>query len=134
VDETTMPISRQDDETELREIYGKMTNDILIVAGDNADVVVIMYMNVEGAWLRIFLQAGLLFVSESQPDPEDDLDEGTDYIDIGAKYALKGQFIKSACMKDGVFAIAFDSGASLTLTLKEMDGVSVLRVDDAEAG
>jgi len=129
-----MPIFRQDEETDIPEIFGKTVRDILIVAGNASDAVIIMHLHVDDTWLRIFLDAGLLFVNETAgPDPEDDLEEGIGYRDVGAQYSLIGRVVTAARMAGGVFAIQFQPSAALTLTQKDLDSDVLLGVTHSES-
>jgi hypothetical protein len=115
-----MKISRQHSETEITEIVGKRCSSILAVGGSIANSIIIFYVSFADVWLRIFLDAGVLFVETcDEPDREDDLDEGSDYIDIAKVYGLSDAEVDKASMKGGVFKLGFKCG---TLLLFEQQG------------
>lgn len=103
---------RQHAETEISEIIGDTVECLLAVKGNTDDDVISLYILVRGIWLRVFLDAGLLFLDISDsPDAEDDLDEGASYWDLSETYGIKAEEISAANMKHGVFRLAFKSGA-----------------------
>lgn len=107
-------ISRQHSETEIPEIVGKTCDSILAVGGSIIGNILIFYVSLGGMWLRIFLDAGALFVDVCEgPDPEDDLDDGEKYLDLITIYGLKKEEISVASMKDGVFRLGFKSGVEM---------------------
>lgn len=121
-----MNIYRQHDETELSEIYGMDCKKIMAVPSGQKDIVHCLYLYVGSIWLRIFINAELLFVDECEgPDPEDDLDEDEEYIDYWGSLEKRNNIIESACMKAGVFTIVFRGGAILMLS--ETEGGTLIK-------
>jgi hypothetical protein len=105
-------VARQHSETELSEIAGDVVERILAVRGTGNDGLVLFYVFIRGFWLRIFLDAGVLFLNVCDgPNAEDDLSEGDEYLDLSENYGINGEEVSKAFMKNGVFRIAFKSGA-----------------------
>jgi len=87
-----MRIFRQHAESELHEIVGNVCSKLIAVPSEEENVIYSLYMSVGNIWLRIFIQAGLLFVDEcSGPDP------------------------RSASMQDGVFRVCLSHGIAFEL-------------------
>ena len=122
-----MTIYRQHDETEVSEIYGMNCKKILAIPSELKDVGHAFYFYIESIWLRVFINAELLFVDECDgPDPEDDLDGDEQYIDYSSELTNTNANIKSARMKDDMFTIIFSEG--LVITLSGTDGGTLIRV------
>lgn len=112
-----MKIFRQHAETELPEIVGRVCSEVVAVPSEEENVVYSLYMRVEEIWLRIFIQAGLLFVDECRgPDPEDDLSEDEEYLDLGDGRLTGKTMVKSAEMRDGVFTVCLSCDTSFNLS------------------
>jgi len=115
--EGLMKIFRQHTETELPEIVGKLCSEIVAVPSDEENVVYSLYLRVEETWLRIFIQAGLLFADEcSGPDPEDDLSEDEKYLDLGDGRLTGISMVKSAVMRNGVFTVCLSCDTLIKLS------------------
>jgi hypothetical protein len=113
-------VARQHSETELSEIACDTVERILAVRGTGNDSLVLFYVLIRGFWLRIFLDAGVLFLNVCDgPDAEDDLGEGDEYLDLSDNYGIKGEEVSKAFMKNGVFRIAFNSGAEFIFEQRE---------------
>ncbi len=122
-----MPIYRQHESTELQEIHNKKCNKILGIPTDNDGIFIALYVQLNEIWLRVFIQAGILFVDECDgPDPEDDLDDNEEYVDISLPYDDQCLMVKSAVMKDGVFQIVFSE--YLKLSLAETESGTKLKI------
>ena len=107
-------IVRQDSETEVVEIIGKNCKRILATTCPNIRKILVFYMYIESLWLRVFLDSNVLFIDVCNgPDPDDDLEEGAEYLDISKQYELTNQKITIASMKDGKFRLGFESGIEL---------------------
>ncbi|MEO1035112.1 MAG: hypothetical protein AAFX44_06080 [Pseudomonadota bacterium] len=113
-------ILSQSSATELHEIIALQCSKVLAAPGSQKNVGYSLYMFLGELWLWVFIQAGLLFVDECNgPDPEDDLQDGEDYLDAGQHVFDSAPTITSAVMADDVFRMTFSSGASL-MTLHEV--------------
>ena len=116
----TDKINRQHSETEISEIVGDSVDKMLAVKGASKDTIVLLYVLLRGLWLRLFLDEGVLFADIcDEPDVDDDLEEGDEYLDLTAVYDLCGQVVSKASMKRGVFQLSFKSGVEM---LFEQDG------------
>ncbi|WP_445358068.1 hypothetical protein [Microbulbifer sp. ANSA005] len=112
-----MDIYRQDDETEISEIYGMQCNEILAIPSDRDGNVHALYLNVGLLWLRLFIDAGLLFVDKCNgPDPEDDLDDSENYISYADYLRERNRYVRAAFMKDGVFTLLLQKGGGIVVT------------------
>ncbi len=129
-----MRISRQSPNPEIVEIHGKVCRKLLAVPDDNnPDAIVIFYLLVDGLWLRMFLDAGLLFVHEVEgPDPVDDLNGGQDYLDLTDQFDCAGTTIVSAVMRDRVFTLQLDGGTEFCFS--ERDDDTILEVKHSSSG
>jgi len=104
--------ARQHCEIEISEIAGETVERMLAVRGICSGSLVLFYIFIRGTWLRIFLDAGVLFLDVCDaPDAEDDLDEGIEYLDLSENHGIKGEKVRKAFMKNGVFRLVFESGA-----------------------
>jgi hypothetical protein len=107
-------ITRQHTETDIYEMVGTTCNRFLAVSGEVSDSVVIFYISLGNLWLRGFLDEKVLFIDVCDgPDPDDDLDDNEEYLDLGEKYALKDRKITKASIKEGAFELYFDCGTKL---------------------
>ncbi len=120
-------ISRQHCETEISEIKGKKCDNILAVCGATKEFVILFYMEIEGVWLRVFLDNSVLFVDTREtPDAEDDLDDGEEYINLADLHKVRNDKIERATMKNGVFELMFSKGA--IFRFKEQNDETVLEI------
>ncbi len=97
-----MIVSRQDELTEVSELYCRVCDRLLAVAPASLDVVTFFYALVEGVWHRFYLDAGLLFWDEGQaPEEEEDLYEGDTYVDLSTRLNVVGKAIEEIRMANG---------------------------------
>ncbi|WP_395374716.1 hypothetical protein [Marinicella sp. W31] len=107
-------ISRPHTETEIAEIIGKPVQTILAVPGSTPHSLSYFYIGFEGTYVRVFLDAGLLFVDDcAGPDKDEDLEPDSDYLDLTLMYKLTAQNITKAFLKNHVFRLLFESGTEL---------------------
>lgn len=112
-----MNIFRQHGQTELHEIIGKVCKKVLAIPSEEKGIILALYLMVDEIWLRVFIQAELLFVDQCDgPDPEDDLADGEEYLDIGLDIGCEESEISSAVMMDGVFKINFSNQTVIVLS------------------
>ncbi|MGN6152771.1 MAG: hypothetical protein ACTHOH_12320 [Lysobacteraceae bacterium] len=109
-------VSLQHGNTDIPEIAGTTVENLVAVRGSGVDRVLLIYLLLDGNWLKLFLDEGVLFVSVSDgPDAEDDLDAGDAYMDFPGLQGMRGEEIRRASVKNGAFRIVFKSGAELIL-------------------
>lgn len=107
-------LSRQHADADISEIVGGTIESVLAVRGTAFDRVQLIYVLIHGIWLRVFLDAGVLFLDVCDgPDAEDDLDAGDEYFDLSGAFGIRGEQVARAFIRQGVFKIAFKSGAEL---------------------
>jgi len=87
----------------------------------------VFYLEAEGTWYRFFIDSDVLFWVTTEPDPEDDLADDEDYIDI---LAIAG---KSECLKirriemsDGSLSLSFDQDFHIHVYHDPIDGTMKL--------
>lgn len=116
-------VTRQHETTQVAEFVGRLCEEFLAVPGAGADEIGVLYLRLEQSWYRAFLDEGVLFLDESSgPDPEDDLDDGVEYLDLAQALRVGRARLTEFSVRDAVLRVAFDAGAPLVLT--EQDGVS----------
>ncbi len=117
-----MIVSRQDELTEVSELYCRVCDRLLAVAPPSLEVVTFFYALVEGVWHRFYLDAGLLFWDEGQaPEEEEDLYEGDTYVDLSARLNVVGKAIEEIRMANGRLTLRFSGGARLVLEDRDDD-------------
>lgn len=110
-------VVRQHFETEVPEVCGIPCSifQVYYHSRDPIDVGV-MYLKLDEKWHRFYLDACCLFWHEGRPpDPENDLDDGQDYVDWGAQLGVVGVALSRVIMNDCVFTMRFENGAELVL-------------------
>ena len=110
-------VVRQDWETEIPEVCGiPCSNFQVYFISRNPINVGVMFLRLEEKWHRFFLDACCLFWHEGRaPDPENDLEDGDDYVDWGAQLGVVGVALSEVTMKDCVLTVRFENGAELVL-------------------
>ena len=107
---------RQLAEGGIPEIAGAMLERVWAVSGAETGRVLSIYLLLQDLWFRVFLDAGVLFLDVCDgPDAEDDLAAGEAYLDFSGMQRMQGEVIRKASVENGVFRIAFESGATLIL-------------------
>lgn len=128
-------VIRQHEETEVPEVCGIPCSKFHVSLYSRDPVEVgLLYMKLGETWHRFFLDAGLLFWKEGpQPDPENDLVDGEDYVDWGQQLSVVGVALSEVAIDDSVFWMRFDNGAEIVLKHMPFDGVtSLLRLTPAD--
>jgi hypothetical protein len=75
----------QHEEVEISVLRGRTCFAFRAVENLSTGVLALFYLQVEGTWHRFYLDAGLLFWEEGPgPNPEEDLLEGDQYVDLGS--------------------------------------------------
>ena len=115
-----MAIRRQHFETEINELYGKTCDEIIAVAkNDNPEVVILMYIQVDKIWHRLYLDAGALFWHEGmKPDEEEDIFDDENYLNLGIQQGFKGKEFSLIQWKDDKFTICFENNRGLQMIEK----------------
>ena len=107
-------IIRQHESTTLVELVGKVCEDFVGVYDRVGDRYEVFYMKMEGVSHRFFLDAGLLFWRSHQSyDPDNDLFDGGEYVNLGLQGGVVGEKVKSISMEDSVLTLEFENGASM---------------------
>ena len=77
-------VVRQDEETTVPEVCGIPISEFKVYFHSESTIEVgVLFLKLGDNWHRFFLDAGLLFWKNAAPDPENDLDDGQDYINWG---------------------------------------------------
>ena len=119
-------ISRPHTDVDISELIGQPILSILAVPGATAHSLTYFYIGYDNTYLRIFIDAGLLFVDPCNgPDKTEDLEPDQEYLDFTLMYKLASQTITKAAMKNGVFRLLFQSGTELRF--KENDSEITFR-------
>ncbi len=109
------PIRRQHEATVMSEIEGAVCAEFLAVVGSN-ETLRLLYIVLNGAWHRFYLDAGLLFWAEGEePDPEDELLEDEVFVDLAEKLRCKGDAVRDVTFGNGTLRMEFARGSRLRL-------------------
>jgi hypothetical protein len=112
-----MPIARHDEETSVHELIGACCERLVAAPGGAVDLVVALYILVNGAWYRFFVDAGCLVLYEcAAPDAAVGLAGGEEYVDLGEVLGCAGKTIVKFEMRAGTLTIGFSGGESLVVS------------------
>lgn len=135
--------TRQHAETTVSEFIGRRCESLLAVPGGEADEIVVLYAQVEDRWHRMFVDVEVFFLAECEPDPDDDLEAGEGYRDLGAELGVLGQVIEEFSFRNGVLDVRFRGGVALSvrevengamaLQIEAVGKLRILMVEDNEA-
>lgn len=110
-------VVRQHCETEIPEVCGIPCSIFQVYFHSRDPINVgVMYLKLEEKWHRFYLDACCLFWHEGRPpDPENDLEDGDEYVDWGAQLGVVGVALSEVTMEDCVLTMRFENGAELVL-------------------
>ena len=104
-----MKITRQDVTTVISELANAKLTKLIAAREDEDDRFCFFYLEAEGTWYRFFNEMGILFWDTADPDPEEDLIDNEEYIDIIALGGMAKQSkIRRIEMRDAVLTLSFD--------------------------
>lgn len=117
-----VPVRRQHETTRIPELRGARCTAFLAVRDNQSGFVGPLYIELDGAWHRLFLDAGLLFWQEGlEPEPDDDLLGGEDYADYASELGVRGQTLEEVTMEDCQVSLRFQNGGHLVLRQRVQD-------------
>src|SRR5690606_5412033 len=118
-----MQITRQHETTTIVELSGAVCTKLLGDGPGTSGGVHVWYLEANDTWYRFFIHLGILFWVTAAPDPEDDLEEGEDYVDVLEQNSVtKTAEIEAVEMNDGRLTIAFSGGRKLIIEEIEATG------------
>lgn len=134
-------ITRQHSDTTITELHGQVCESLIGPGRSPDEPVLFMFLKIEGGnWHRFDIDINVLFWQEgAAPDPEDDLDEGEQYIDYGLYYRVNGATIRLIemrdCGKQARLTMSFDNGSSLHFESQgERPGMAIVQVGQSSHG
>ena len=109
-------VVRQDEETTVPEVCGIPISEFKVYFHSEDPIEVgVLFLRLGDIWHRFFLDAGLLFWKNAAPDPENDLDDGQDYINWGEELKVIGATLSEVDFRDEILRMRFDNGAEVVL-------------------
>lgn len=126
-------VVRQHDETQVPEVCGIPCSTFHVVYSKDS-VIEVLYLKLDDTWHRFFLDAGCLFWREGeQPDEDNDLLDGDEYLDWGQQLGVVGVALSEvSMMKNSTLTLRFDNGAEVVLKHLPFDeNTSLLRFTPA---
>lgn len=117
-----MMVTRQDAETEIPELVGTMCHGILGVGTSAEDGITALFLKAGDTWYRIFIDAGVLFWDPGEPDPEAELMEGEEFLDLLAPIGASALRIEHIHMHHGELHVEFTGSHCLVLAEQEEEG------------
>lgn len=127
--ESKARVVRQDENTTLDELEGEACEGFVGVLDRNSDRYEVFYIVLDGVSHRFFLDAGLLFWrSHEVLNPENDLSNGSEYVDLGDRHELEGYKVGSISMKDCMLTLEFIGGKRMAFA-NEVEGIGARLVD-----
>lgn len=109
-------VVRQDEETTVPEVCGIPISEFKVYFHSESPIEVgVLFLKLGDNWHRFFLDAGLLFWKNAAPDPENDLDDGQDYINWGEELKVIGATLSEVDFRDEILRMRFDNGAEVVL-------------------
>jgi len=110
----TRPIRRQHEETNIPELRGATCSAFKAV--QTTTFIVLLFVRLDEARHRFYLDAGLLFWDEgSAPDAEGDLLDGEAYRDLAVELDVLEKTVDEIIMRDDHLTLTFRNGARLVL-------------------
>ena len=109
-------VVRQDEETTVPEVCGTPISEFKVYFHSEDPIEVgVLFLRLGDIWHRFFLDAGLLFWKNAAPDPENDLDDGQDYINWGEELKVIGATLSEVDFRDEILRMRFDNGAEVVI-------------------
>lgn len=109
-------VVRQDEETTVPEVCGIPISEFKVYFHSEDPIEVgVLFLRLGDIWHRFFLDAGLLFWKNAAPDPENDLDDGQDYINWGEELKVIGATLSEVDFRDEILRMRFDNGAEVVI-------------------
>jgi hypothetical protein len=111
-------VGRQDEETTVPEVCGIPISEFKVYFHSEDPINVgVLYLRLGDNWHRFYLDAGLLFWQnrDAVPDPDDDLEDGQDYINWGEELGVIGVALSEVDFRDLTLTMRFENGAEVVL-------------------
>lgn len=109
-------VVRQDEETTVPEVCGIPISEFKVYFHSESTIEVgVLFLKLGDNWHRFFLDVGLLFWKNAAPDPENDLDDGQDYINWGEELKVIGATLSEVDFRDEILRMRFDNGAEVVI-------------------
>lgn len=113
---SSLGIRRQHETTTIPELRGARCSAFRAVRERESGFVGPLYLKLDEVWHRFYLDAGLLFWEEGpSPEPEEDLLEDEQYVDLAAELRVGGARVREIAMDECQAVLAFENGARLVL-------------------
>ncbi|MEO0811929.1 MAG: hypothetical protein AAFY60_03630 [Myxococcota bacterium] len=102
----------------VKSLTGLRCTAILGVPTCDPSEVAVIYLRIGGIWHRVFVDEGVPFWVQSDPDPDDDLDGEGEYLDLGVVLDLDETRpeLSAVTAVDGTLRIGFRSIGTLVLS------------------
>lgn len=111
-----MKVVRQHGETTIPELCGQICVRFCAVVDEGASALHVGHIQLGASWYRFFLDAGLFFWDlGTGPNPDDDLDAHSRYLDLGAALGVIGDQVSSIDYRNCQLRMEFARGARLVV-------------------
>lgn len=118
-----MMITRQDAETEIPELAGTPCQGVLGAGTSVENGITALFLKAGDAWYRIYIDVGVLFWNPGEPDPEAELMEGEEFLDLLEPIGASALRIEHVRMHSGELRVQFVGPHSLVLAEQEEGGL-----------
>jgi len=105
-------ISLQKSLAEINELYGKKCFAIYSIGKSISDELYNFFIETDVGNYNFYIDEGVLFFTNQDRDPEDDLSEEDEYIDITSIHHLNNSILSKLVFMDNKFKIVFSMGES----------------------
>jgi hypothetical protein len=114
-----MRIIRQHAETDIQELAGSVCHGALGVGTSVDEGVTALFLNTDGTWHRIYIDAGVLFWEPGEPDPSVELAENEEFLDLLKPLGATSLKIEYVRMQSGELRVTFMGQHRLVLAEEE---------------
>jgi hypothetical protein len=117
-----MTITRQHVETEIFELAGATCHGLLGVGTRIEEGITALFLKADDTWYRVYIDVGVLFWSEGEPDPDAELLGDERFLDLLVSMGATSLRIERVRMQSGELRIDFVGPHSLVLAEREEMG------------
>jgi hypothetical protein len=121
-------ITRQHEETEIPELTGATCHAALAAGMSIEEGVTALFLRVGDVWYRIYIDVGVLFWQPGEPDPDVELAEDEQFIDLFKRIGASSMVVERIHMHSGELKLEFADSHSIVLTEQQETGLLDVKV------